>query len=164
HYACRTTEGYLVYQNEDKLMLWNPAKNIKKVSEVKGLDEFYMGPSKSRLKTFWTPLETDKIILYGPKGRFIGLDLTFDTPDKKRILWDKVIDNLHDCPFTDDPFVIPFIMKNNEILYIEQETGDIVFKETLPFETSWHAIVEDGVMYLSVDGRIVGWQLKYYQQ
>lgn len=164
HYACRTTEGYLIYQNGEKLLLFDPAKNIRKVSKVKGLDEFYMGASKSRLKNFWSPLETDKIILHGDRGRFIGIDLTFDTPDKKRILWDKVIENLHDCPFTDDPLVIPFILKNNEILYVEQATGDILFRETLPFETVWDSVVRDGVMYLSVEGRIVGWKLKYYQQ
>ncbi len=164
HFACRTTEGYLVYQNEAKLILWNPAENIKKVAEVKEIEDFYLGPTKSRLKTFWTPLETDKIILHGSKGRFIGLDLSFDTPDKKRVLWDKVIENLHDCPFTDDPLVIPFILKNSEIIYVEQATGDILFRETLPFESVWHPIVRDGILYIANEGRIIGWQLKYYQQ
>ena len=163
HYACRNTEGVLIYQREDTLLFFDPPNGISREVVIDDLDDFYMGATKSRLMTFWSPLKTNKIALHGSKGRFIGIDLSLNTADKKRILWDQIIENLHTSPHIDDPLVLPMLLKDGEILYLDQATGEIVFREVFPFETFWDPMVHNGIMYVSVEGRLIGWRLAYYR-
>ncbi len=164
HYACCNTEGTLIYQKENQLYFFDPARNIARTTKISGLDEFYMGSTKSRLKTFWLPLQTNKIALHGENENLIGIDLATGTNDVDRILWKKDLSNLHDAAFTDDPLNVPIIMKNGELQLLNQASGEIVFHELLPFGSIADPVVRDGVLYGNVEGRLVGWKIGYYKK
>jgi len=162
HYACRNMEGVLIYQNKEKLFFFDPSQGMRREVEIEGLEEFYLGFTKSRLKTLHTPLQTDTIVAYDSEGNFIGLDLSTDAKDSERILWRRVIENAHDGAYTDDPYVETILLKSGEILMLEGATGEILHREVLPFGTIWDLSVHEGVLYGCVNGRIVGWRLGYY--
>jgi len=164
HYACCNTEGTLIYQNQNRLYFFDPYRGISKTAKIKGLEEVWMGPAKDRFKTFWMPLETDKIALQGSNEQFFGLDLATDVKDSKRILWKQKILNLHDAAFTDDPELLPIIMKSGEFILLKQATGEIVWREMLPFRHLAEPSVEDGMLIGAVEGRVVAWKIGYYQK
>ena len=161
-FSTRNTDGLLIYQFRDTLYFFDPMQQRGRKVIIRDLSKYTFGYSKTRLERSWTFLETDKIAIHDEDEKFLGLDLSTSAADSERVLWKQVIENVHYCPGTDDPMVQPILLKSGVLCFLEQETGAIINREILPFESISEAFVDNGFLYGFVEGRIVGWRLSYY--
>ncbi len=161
HFVACNKQDILIYQNEDTLFFLDPPRHISKTVVEKGLHKYYLGTTRYRLKPRWTPPETNIIAIHEGDA-FIGLDLTYTTSDSERIVWRQLIENVHEIAYTDDPINQPILLKSGILCLLNQETGAIVSRELLPFESIVDPFVQDGSLYGSVKGRVIRWRLSYY--